>query len=380
MKKLAIFTLLAMIVATTAFAQNQKINFDGITLADALKKAKQEHKLVFVDCYTDWCVPCKQMEATVFKTDSVAAFFNSKFVNLQVDMEKGEGPELRKAYTIGAFPSYLLIDGDGKVLYKFVGGMAADKFMAHIKKGMLADNEEAKMLARYAAGERTPDLLRELVLLKIRQMEIDVAKRINGELMDSLTPEQRALPENWVLFKENRYAMYLSNVDTRNFNYLADHWRDFVAKNHKDSVDKKMSFIFRKLATECLDGFHFKKTPYVKADFEHYKAQINATEMPDKNQLLVLIEMAQAAGEKNTEKLTALFEKNIHTFSEDNLRITWGYVSYCASIPSYKYPRATQIADKVIKKTKNPYLVSTCEMLKANQIRANKPVNEAQNK
>ena len=141
-----------------------------------------------------------------------------------------------------------------------------------------------------------------------------------------------------------------------------------------------MSHIFRKLATECLDGYHFKKAPYHKADFEKYQQQIKATEMPDKDQLLVLIEMAQAAGEKNTEKLTALFEKNIHTFSEDNLRITWGYVSYCASIPGYKYPRAKEIADKVIKRTKNPYLVSTCEMLKANQIRANQAVKQEQGK
>ncbi|WP_442589165.1 thioredoxin family protein [Pedobacter sp. AW31-3R] len=376
----AILMLIMLTLGTTVFAQNQKINFEPVSLSDALKKAKATNKLVFVDCYTEWCIPCKQMEATVFKTDSVAAFFNSKLVNLQIDMEKGEGPEVLKTYNIGAFPSYLLIDGDGKVLYKFVGGMPAEEFMVHIRKGMKADNEEARMLARYAAGERQPDLLRALVLLKLRIMEIEVGKHINGELMDLLTPEQRALPENWVLFEENRYAMYLSNVDTRNFNYLADNWRDFAATNHKDSVDKKMSHIFRKLASECLDGYHFKNTPYHKADFERYKAQITATEMPDKNQLLVLIEMAQAAGEKDYKRVTSLFEKNIPTFSEDNLRITWPYVSMCSLIPGYKYPRAKEIANKVIKQTKNPYLVSTCEMLKEQQVRANKPVKEDQSK
>ena len=366
-----IFIMMLLMLGTASFAQNQKIEFKPLSLQEAFIQAKEQHKLVFVDCYTDWCIPCKQMEAGVFKVDSVATFFNSTFINVKINMEQGEGPAALKKYAIGAFPSYLLIDGDGKLLYKFVGGMPAEKFMAHVKSGMKADNPEAVMLARYARGDRQPALLRNLILLKLRQMEIGEGKRMNEELMDLLTPVQRALPENWVLFEENRYAMYLSNVDTRNFNYLVDNWKDFAATNNKDSVDHKMSFIFRKLAGECLEGYHFKKTPYKKEDFEKYKQQISATDMPDKSQLLTLIEMAQAAGEKDYQLVTKLFEKNISKFSEANLRITWPYVSMCSRIPGYKYPRAKEIADKVIKQTKNPYLVSTCNMLKQQQITAN---------
>jgi hypothetical protein len=320
------------------------------------------------------------MDTYVFTVDSVADFFDKTFINLKMDMEKGEGPGLIKPYAIGAFPTYLLLDGDGKIVYKFVGGMPVEEFMSKIKKGMNPENEVSVMEARYASGDREPDLLRALILLKLRNMEVAGGKKINDELMDLLTPAERAMPVNWVLFKENRYSMYLSNVDTRNFNYLVDHWRDFAATNNKDSVDHKMSFIFRKLATESLEGYHFKDRPYVKADFEHYKEQIKATEMPDKDQLLVLIEMAQAAGDKDPKRVTSLFEKNIDKLSEDNLRITWGYVSYCALIPDYKYPRAKEIADKVIKRTKNPFLVSTCEMLKQEQIRKNNPVKEDLNK
>lgn len=368
-------------LCTTAFAQHSKIEFEHVSMQDAFTKAKAANKLVFVDCYTEWCVPCKQMEAGVFKVDSVASFFNSTFINVKMDMEKGEGPALLKKYTIGAFPSYLLLDGEGKIVYKFVGGMPADVFMAKTKAGMKPGNEVSVMNAKYAAGDRHPELLREMVLMKLRNMEIGEGKKINDELMDLLSPAAKAMPANWVLFEEkNRYAMYISNVDTRNFNYLADNWKDFAAKNNKDTVDHKMSFIFRKLATESLEGYHFKNKPYNKEDFEHYKAQINGTEMPDKKQLLVLIEMAQAAAEKNPEKVTSLFEQNVDTFSEDNLRITWGYVSYCASIPGYKYPRAKEIADKVIKRTKNPYLVSTCESLKQEQIRKNSTAKEDLNK
>ncbi|MFR6382000.1 MAG: DUF255 domain-containing protein [Odoribacter splanchnicus] len=35
---------------------------------------------------------CKMLAKEVFTDPDVAAFFNEKFVNAKVDMEKGEGP------------------------------------------------------------------------------------------------------------------------------------------------------------------------------------------------------------------------------------------------------------------------------------------------
>ena len=42
----------------SVFAQT---NFQDISFSEALKKAKEENKMVFVDCYTSWCGPCKYM-------------------------------------------------------------------------------------------------------------------------------------------------------------------------------------------------------------------------------------------------------------------------------------------------------------------------------
>ena len=67
-------------------AQNRKIAFEKSTLQEALNKASSVGKLVFVDCYTEYCGPCKTMDALVFTLDSVADFFNSTFVNVKLDM------------------------------------------------------------------------------------------------------------------------------------------------------------------------------------------------------------------------------------------------------------------------------------------------------
>ncbi|MBE9601550.1 thioredoxin family protein [Pedobacter sp. MC2016-24] len=353
--------LLPLLLFTYCFAmaQNRKINFDAFSFKEAFERSKIQGKLVFVDCYTVWCGPCKQMEAGVFKTDSVADFFNSNFINLKLDMEKGEGPAALKTYNVGAFPSYLLLDNLGKVVYKFVGGMSADKFMTHIRKGMKPGNEVEKMNARYTDGERDHDFLREYVLLKIRMSERIEAKQINNELMTIMTPKERALRKNWVLFGENRYAMYLSDVGSPNFKYLVGHWKDFLKEVPKDTIDKKMSAVLRKTCGWTMNGFYFKEFEYKRSDFEEYKKQIKLTEMPDKEQLLVLMDVAIAASEKNPELVTDLLVANIASFSEDNRRILFEYISMCSTIKGYNYPKIVLLADEVIKSSSNSFLINT---------------------
>jgi thiol-disulfide isomerase/thioredoxin len=362
MKKLFLFLLLG--ISLSVSAQNRKIEFHKLTLQQALDQARATNKAIFVDCYTSWCVPCKQMDANVFILDSVADYFNQNLISLKIDMEKEQGSEIGSKYSIGAYPSYLLLDGNGKVLYKFVGGMPASEFMSKVRNGLKPDNEVALMNERYASGERNADFLRDYALQKIRLQEIAKAKTADSLFLSVVKPQDAIKKANWVLFGENRYAMYLSDIDSRNFNYLVSNWKAFAKENTKDTVDKKMSSIFKKIASNAMTGYYFKKKPYKKAYFEAYKKQILSTEIPNRDQFLAMMDMAMAAGEKNIAALTTLMVNNIPRFTEDNLRITWDYVSYCYATREFKYPREAKIADLVIAATKSPFLKQTCEDFK----------------
>ena len=70
-----------------------------------LKRPKQRIKLVFMDAYATWCGPCKWMSANVFTDPKVADYFNANFVNIKMDMEKGEGPELARQFNLRAYPT-----------------------------------------------------------------------------------------------------------------------------------------------------------------------------------------------------------------------------------------------------------------------------------
>ena len=112
------------------------ITFATGTMNEVLAKAKAEHKMVFMDCYTTWCGPCRVMSNTIFTKPEVGAFFNKNFVSYKLDMERGEGPALAKKYGVKAFPTMLFIDAEGKVHHTIVGSKSAEALIEEAKTAL----------------------------------------------------------------------------------------------------------------------------------------------------------------------------------------------------------------------------------------------------
>lgn len=131
---------------------------EGTLFNDAVKKAKATNKLLFMDCYTSWCGPCKMMANTVFPQEKVGNFMNPKYVCLKVDMEKGEGPELGKKLQVTAYPTFIIFNAEGQELGRFLGGCQAEDFIKKVTEHS-TDNGSAEMDKRFANGERSEEFL-----------------------------------------------------------------------------------------------------------------------------------------------------------------------------------------------------------------------------
>ncbi|MFN0200159.1 MAG: thioredoxin family protein, partial [Bacteroidia bacterium] len=105
------------------------INFFHGSLDEALDLARSQKKLVFIDAFTEWCGPCKMMAATTFLDEKVANFFNESFINVKLDMEKGEGPDVAAKYKVNAYPTLLFLNPRGSLLHTIVGFRKAPEFL-----------------------------------------------------------------------------------------------------------------------------------------------------------------------------------------------------------------------------------------------------------
>jgi thiol:disulfide interchange protein len=108
----------------------QGITFFAGTLQEGLEKAKAENKLLFVDCYTTWCGPCKMLKKYTFTDANLGDFMKNKYVSLAIDMEQPEGMMIAKKYGIEAYPTLLFLDKYGRVVNHQVGGISAEALLA----------------------------------------------------------------------------------------------------------------------------------------------------------------------------------------------------------------------------------------------------------
>ena len=90
------------------------IQFIEENWAKAVAEAKKQKKLIFIDAYTSWCGPCKMLKQNTFTDKAAGDFFNKHFINIALDMEKGDGIAFAQKYQIAAYPTLLIMDADQK--------------------------------------------------------------------------------------------------------------------------------------------------------------------------------------------------------------------------------------------------------------------------
>ena len=144
---------------------SQGINFFHGSFSEALEKAKSENKLVFIDCYTSWCGPCKMLQSNVFPMENVGEFYNTNFICYKVDCEKEAGPEICMRYNVIAYPTMHFIDpSTGKSVYKTMGYQDGNALIEQGKKAMGgSSNLLREFQSKYQNGDKSADNLYGLV-------------------------------------------------------------------------------------------------------------------------------------------------------------------------------------------------------------------------
>ena len=322
MKRFLLTMTILMVVFGNMVAQDRSIRFEEGSYQEALNKAKKENKLLFVDCYTSWCGPCKMLANEVFTNNEVADYFNANFVSLKVDCEKGEGPALREQFGVSSYPTLLFINGDGKIVNKILGASKQPHFLTKVKEGLNSENSLSAKEKKYEAGHRDRAFVLDLIKSYKGQREARKAAQVSLELLSGLNEKELLTKEMWEVIRD----YYVSGYGSEWWNFILDHSDEYADfENYRSLVDryqprqKETLYCFIELGkSACCDDFngYFKTVLKVipKMDrSEHYRFFVNALDNLVKNaspkqkkQLLVLLKESQ---QQQTDYFKPLYQK-----------------------------------------------------------------------
>jgi len=126
--------ILSFSTAFTSLVKTQKkhtgIEFYEGTWGSALAQARKDNKLVFLDANATWCPPCKALKKRTFTDSAVGKFYNEHFINVDMNMEVGEGKTVAAKYAVNAYPTLIFVNGKGEIVKKTTGFMHPAEFLA----------------------------------------------------------------------------------------------------------------------------------------------------------------------------------------------------------------------------------------------------------
>ena len=222
----------------TALEKAKGIEFIEGDWNRALEQARQENKLIFMDCYTFWCGPCKQLARTVFTDPDAANFFNEHFVNLKMDMEKGEGINLKDRFGVKAYPTLLFINGQGEVVHSLVGAPGLKEL---IEQAQIAF--EGKGLAyadaEYQKGNRDPEFIQAYLTYLGNASLSEKAGEVSLDYFATLDKNNLKERKYWDIF-----VKYINDVDSDLFQYVYEHRDEFYSIYGERDVKRKIQNVW----------------------------------------------------------------------------------------------------------------------------------------
>ncbi len=273
MKKITL-TLTALIAAVAMMAQGMAFEPEGTTLEQASAKAKAENKLIFLDCFTQWCGPCKKMARDIFPQEQVGAFMNPRFVNLKIDMESAYGAPLAKKLQIQAYPTFIIFNADAQEIGRFVGGCAAEDFIKNVEEKS-KDNSSADLQKRWQSGDRDPEFLKTYLTTLNASYKGNEANDVAEAILD---PQVETFANDSAL--SMIFMRNITNPFSKAFTHTAKHPEALKATLGDMPVDMKIRNVLNNFPRQVINE-HDGTADLDQAQFDRFVALLKELKLKD---------------------------------------------------------------------------------------------------
>lgn len=246
------FCLPLLLLPLSIVTAQEGMDFFTGSWEDVLTEARSKNKIIFLDAFATWCGPCKMMDRDVFTEKAVGDFFNEHFLNIQIDMEKGEGLALAQKYRVEAYPSLLFLDGQGQVVHRAIGYHSVPKFLELGHIALDPDRRFSSFRQRYEDGERDPAFLYNYAMASYEAMD---------DRQGEIAREYLATQSDWKSEENMLFILtFVEKTDSKMFEFLADNREAFEAQFGTQAViDRIQNLIIQEAFAETSGPDALKK-------------------------------------------------------------------------------------------------------------------------
>lgn len=167
-----------LIIAFVFISQINHASTWFTSLEEAQKIALMSNKLIIIDFVAKWCGPCKDMDAKSWNDVQVEEVLQT-YVKLRIDLDSNK--DLARKYQIRAIPDMIIIDGNGKIIHRFIGYQTATKLKKELANFSLSTEYLATELINFHQSQKYNTAIR--IAQKYFTYSLMVNKNIKGKII-----------------------------------------------------------------------------------------------------------------------------------------------------------------------------------------------------
>lgn len=267
-----------------------------------IQQAREEKKMIFVDCGASWCMPCKQFASEVLTKDSVADFFNEQFINVYMDIDKDTLPDVGFKPHIAAIPSILFIDAEKmEVVHAKIGGLTLSNIL-HIARTALGENIAARRKLLQTNQLPKEKMLAFLTDLSAGGYRTEYFNYL-PQYLDTLSPKSLSEKANWLLCKKE-----LKDITQPLFQKIWNHRQLLIDLYGEEEV---MQWFNQTTYTQLFHELDWRtrREQFDEASFQKMYSWIAASELPDKEEYLLSMDTERLARDGNFQEVFKQLQK-----------------------------------------------------------------------
>ncbi|KLT70340.1 thioredoxin family protein [Flavobacterium sp. ABG] len=243
-----LYLLLLFVTLQTINSQNQFIP-DDTTYKTGLETAKKENKSLFVMLYADWCPHCNLMKKEVFSDPTVMDFLKKNYVCVWLNIEKEEGKAIQKKFNTKSLPTFLFLDANETLLYTLKGEMKTAEFMTEANNALNPKLQLPFLEKEFLADpSNSTKFFAYLNTLRKGKDRTDLSPATHTYL-NTQSDAQLISETNWRVI-----ANGVTDINSREFQYVLNHQKEFAAVASQNRVDRKVVSIVSELLRPLVDN------------------------------------------------------------------------------------------------------------------------------